>query len=134
MPAWALHRKAFVYASERSGSSAIWMRGEDGDRPIVTADSFPRGDQKFIHPSDALSASRPCALHARQRRQRRSIQLDLVPFRRATGPADQRKGCHRARRFLVAGRGTDRLLAVPKWVCLDDGGQNHRRSDARGAL
>jgi eukaryotic-like serine/threonine-protein kinase len=43
MPAWASHRNAFVYASERSGSSAIWMRGEDGDRPIVRADSFPSG-------------------------------------------------------------------------------------------
>ncbi len=43
MPAWASHRDAFVYASERSGSSAIWMRGEFVDRPIVTADAFPAG-------------------------------------------------------------------------------------------
>jgi serine/threonine protein kinase len=43
MPAWALHRTAFVYASERGGWSAIWMRGEDGDRPIVTTDAFPAG-------------------------------------------------------------------------------------------
>jgi Tol biopolymer transport system component len=48
MPAWALHRKAFVYASERSGSSAIWMRGEDGERPIVTADSFPSGTRNSL--------------------------------------------------------------------------------------
>jgi Tol biopolymer transport system component len=41
MPAWALHRKTFVYASHRSGSSAIWMRSEDGERPIVAADAFP---------------------------------------------------------------------------------------------
>ena len=41
MPAWALHRNMFVYASERSGSSAIWMRGDDGERPIVTAESLP---------------------------------------------------------------------------------------------
>jgi Tol biopolymer transport system component len=52
MPVWALHRKAFVYASERSGSSAIWMRGEDGDRPIVTADLFPAGTTgMFILPT-----------------------------------------------------------------------------------
>ncbi len=43
MPAWAMHRDEFVYESLRSGSSAIWMRAEGGDRPIVTADSFPPG-------------------------------------------------------------------------------------------
>ncbi len=48
MPAWALHREAFVYASERSGSSAIWMRGEDGDRPIVSADSLPGGNTNSL--------------------------------------------------------------------------------------
>ena len=59
MPAWALHRKAFVYASERSGSSAIWMRGEDGDRPIVTADSFPAGSRgSFILPTLSPQADR----------------------------------------------------------------------------
>ena len=31
-------------------------------------------------------------------------------------------------------RGPHRLRAVPKWICLGNGGQNHRRSDARGAL
>jgi hypothetical protein len=41
MPAWNAHRNAFVYVSERSGSSAIWMRGEDGGRSVVTVDSFP---------------------------------------------------------------------------------------------
>jgi serine/threonine protein kinase len=41
MPLWARHRNAFVYSSERSGTSAIWMRGEDGDRPVVTNDAFP---------------------------------------------------------------------------------------------
>ena len=52
MPAWASQRKAFVYTSDRSGSSAIWMRGEDGDRPIVTADAFPPGAKgSFILPS-----------------------------------------------------------------------------------
>ncbi len=48
MPAWASHRKAFVYTSERSGSPAIWMRGEDGDRPIVTAASFPAGTRSVL--------------------------------------------------------------------------------------
>ena len=59
MPAWALHRKAFVYTSDRSGSSAIWMRGEDGDRPIVTADSFPAGSRSsFILPTLSPQADR----------------------------------------------------------------------------
>ena len=105
MPAWALHRKALVYASERSGSSAIWMRGEDGDRPIITADSFPAGSRgSFILPTLSPQADR--VLYTRgTRRQPGSIQLDLVSFRRPAGPADQLKGCHRARRFLVTGRG-----------------------------
>jgi eukaryotic-like serine/threonine-protein kinase len=59
MPAWAAHRQAFVYASERSGSSAIWMRGEDGDRPIVTADSFPgRTGTSFTMPALSPQADR----------------------------------------------------------------------------
>ncbi len=41
MPAWAARQEKFVYASNRSGSPAIWMRGEGWDRPIVTVDSFP---------------------------------------------------------------------------------------------
>jgi eukaryotic-like serine/threonine-protein kinase len=43
MPAWALHQDAFVYDSVRSGSPAIWMRGEGWDRPIVTGEAFPPG-------------------------------------------------------------------------------------------
>jgi Tol biopolymer transport system component len=59
MPAWAQHRKAFVYSSERSGSSAIWMRSEDGERPIVTADSFPSGTTgTFILPTLSPQADR----------------------------------------------------------------------------
>jgi len=59
MPAWALHRNAFVYASERSGSSAIWMRGEDGDRPIVTENAFPAGSKgSFILPTLSPQADR----------------------------------------------------------------------------
>ncbi len=59
MPAWALHRKACVYTSERSGSSAIWMRSEDGDRPIVTADSFPAGTaNSFMLPALSPQADR----------------------------------------------------------------------------
>jgi Tol biopolymer transport system component len=59
MPAWGAHRKTFVYTSERSGSSAIWMRGEDGDRPIVTADSFPSGTTNlFILPALSPQADR----------------------------------------------------------------------------
>ena len=64
MPAWASHRNAFVYTSERSGSSAIWMRGEDGDRPIVTADAFPaQTGSVFILP--ALSPQADRVLYAR---------------------------------------------------------------------
>jgi len=59
MPAWGLHRKAFVYTSERSGSSAVWMRGEDGDRPIVTADAFPSGGRTlFLLPTLSPQADR----------------------------------------------------------------------------
>ena len=48
MPAWGSHRNQFVYSSERSGSSAIWMRNEDGDRPIVTADAFPSASKSSL--------------------------------------------------------------------------------------
>jgi len=64
MPAWAAHRKTFVYVSERSGSSAIWMRGEDGDRPIVTADTFPSHARNlFVLPTLSPQADR--VLYAR---------------------------------------------------------------------
>ncbi|HYL75076.1 MAG TPA: protein kinase [Bryobacteraceae bacterium] len=59
MPAWALHRTEFVYASERSGSSAIWMRGEDGDRPIVTAGALSSESRNsFILPTLSPQADR----------------------------------------------------------------------------
>jgi Tol biopolymer transport system component len=58
MPAWALHRNAFVYTSERSGTSAIWMRSEDGDRPIVTADAFPGTHSTFLLPALSPQADR----------------------------------------------------------------------------
>src|SRR6185437_7230735 len=59
MPAWALHRKAFVYASDRSGSYAIWMRDEDGDRPVVTAAAFPPGTKSsFVLPALSPQADR----------------------------------------------------------------------------
>ena len=64
MPAWTSRRNAFVYVSERSGSSAIWMRSEDGDRPIVTAGSFPAATTSiFILP--ALSPQADRVLYAR---------------------------------------------------------------------
>jgi len=43
MPAWALNKNEIVYASNRGGNSAIWMRSDGNDRPIVTADHFPPG-------------------------------------------------------------------------------------------
>lgn len=59
MPAWGRSRKAFVYASERSGLPAIWMRGEDGDRPIVTTEAFPPGERmSFLLPALSPQADR----------------------------------------------------------------------------
>jgi Tol biopolymer transport system component/predicted Ser/Thr protein kinase len=43
MPAWALNKEEMVYESKRGGSTAIWMRSEGKDRPIVTTDIFPAG-------------------------------------------------------------------------------------------
>jgi Tol biopolymer transport system component/predicted Ser/Thr protein kinase len=52
MPAWARHQDKLVYDTARSGSSAIWMRSEGWDRPIVTADAFPPGTtDKFMTPT-----------------------------------------------------------------------------------
>lgn len=52
MPSWASRRRAFVYTSDRGGSSAIWLRGDDGDRPIVTGDAFPAESRNsFILPT-----------------------------------------------------------------------------------
>jgi len=59
MPSWALHRNAFVYASERSGSSAIWIREEAGERPIITDETFaPRTNGIFILPTLSPQADR----------------------------------------------------------------------------
>jgi serine/threonine protein kinase len=58
MPAWALHRDEFVYISQRTGSSAVWMRSPDGDRPIVTAESFPTGRSTFLLPALSPQADR----------------------------------------------------------------------------
>jgi Tol biopolymer transport system component len=59
MPAWALHRQEFVYDSIRSGSAAIWMRGEGGDRPVVTEETFPSGTtNKFATPALSPGADR----------------------------------------------------------------------------
>jgi Tol biopolymer transport system component/predicted Ser/Thr protein kinase len=43
MPAWALNKDEMVYESKRGGTTAIWMRSEGKDRPIVTTDHFPAG-------------------------------------------------------------------------------------------
>ncbi len=52
MPAWARHQDKIVYDTARSGSSAIWMRSEGWDRPLVTADAFPPGTtNKFMTPA-----------------------------------------------------------------------------------
>ena len=43
MPAWALNKDEMVYESKRGGATAIWMRSEGKDRPIVTTDNFSAG-------------------------------------------------------------------------------------------
>lgn len=43
MPAWGRGQEKFVYTSDRAGSSAVWMRAEGWDRPLVTVNAFPRG-------------------------------------------------------------------------------------------
>jgi Tol biopolymer transport system component/predicted Ser/Thr protein kinase len=59
MPAWARHQEKFVYESQRNGSSAIWMRGEGWDRPIVTDESFPPGTTAgFANPALSPGADR----------------------------------------------------------------------------
>lgn len=59
MPAWALHQNEFVYDSVRSGSPAVWMRGEGWDRPIVTVDAFPPGTTNgFATPALSPGADR----------------------------------------------------------------------------
>jgi eukaryotic-like serine/threonine-protein kinase len=48
MPAWARNQAKLVYESGRTGTSAIWMRSEGWDRPLVTAESFPPGTTNFF--------------------------------------------------------------------------------------
>jgi eukaryotic-like serine/threonine-protein kinase len=59
MPAWARNRPEFVYSSFRGGSSALWLRGEGWDRPIVTEQLFPQGTTDgFITPALSPNADR----------------------------------------------------------------------------
>ena len=59
MPAWARHQQQFVYASVRGGSSALWMRGEGWDRPIVTEEMFSPGTTDgFVTPALSPNADR----------------------------------------------------------------------------
>jgi dipeptidyl aminopeptidase/acylaminoacyl peptidase len=48
MPAWAGRQPKFVYQSERGGSTAIWMRSDGWDRPIVTPATFPPGTTNLL--------------------------------------------------------------------------------------
>ncbi len=43
MPAWARNKDEIAYESKRGGTTAIWMRSEGKDRPIVGTDVFPTG-------------------------------------------------------------------------------------------
>jgi serine/threonine protein kinase len=59
MPSWATHQPKMVYESARGGSSAIWMRVEGWDRPIVTLATFPPGTTNlFTTPSLSPGADR----------------------------------------------------------------------------
>ena len=59
MPAWASLQKSFVYESDRSGSPAIWMRGDGWDRPIVTEALFSSGaTSRFMTPALSPGADR----------------------------------------------------------------------------
>jgi serine/threonine protein kinase len=59
MPAWARHQDKLLYDTARSGASAIWMRSEGWDRPIVTAGAFPPGTtDKFMTPALSPGADR----------------------------------------------------------------------------
>ena len=64
MPAWASLQKSFVYESDRSGSPAIWMRGEGWDRPIVTDALFPPGTTSWFM-TPALSPSGDRVIYTR---------------------------------------------------------------------
>jgi Tol biopolymer transport system component/predicted Ser/Thr protein kinase len=59
MPAWALNKDEMVYESKRAGATAIWMRSEGKERPIVTADHFPAGSTAaFSTPALSPAADR----------------------------------------------------------------------------
>jgi eukaryotic-like serine/threonine-protein kinase len=59
MPVWASHQEKFVYASERNGSPAVWLRSEGWDHPVVTGESFPQGTTTaLLDPSLSPGADR----------------------------------------------------------------------------
>ncbi len=77
MPAWALSKDEMVYESKRGGTTAIWMRSEGTDRPIVTTDHFLAGSTVgFATP--ALSPAGDRIEYTRTRAERPALRkLDL---------------------------------------------------------
>ena len=72
MPAWALNKDEMVYESKRGGTTAIWMRSEGTDRPIVTTDHFLAGSTvgfgrpRSLLPGTGLSIRGPTKTSASQ--------------------------------------------------------------------
>ena len=59
MPAWALHQEKFVYASNRNGTPAIWMRADGWDRLVVSSAVFqPGSTDSFMTPALSPGADR----------------------------------------------------------------------------
>ncbi|MBI2690229.1 MAG: protein kinase [Acidobacteria bacterium] len=70
MPSWARQQPKFVYASDRNGSPAIWMRSDGADRPVVTEESFPPANTAaFGTPALSPGADRVVYLRADQDQQ-----------------------------------------------------------------
>jgi eukaryotic-like serine/threonine-protein kinase len=49
MPAWSANQPKLAWVTNRNGPEEIWVRLPDGsDRPVVTAQDFPPGSNKFF--------------------------------------------------------------------------------------
>ncbi len=125
MPAWARHQDKLVYDTARSGSSAIWMRSDGWDRPLVTADAFPPGTtNKFMTP--ALSPDTGRLVYTRTDKDQKFNDLDLLRVRWPASPVDQYTRHHRARRLVVSRWQSNRLLAVQRRQDRDYAGEDQR--------
>jgi len=64
MPAWAARQQKFAYQSERGGATAIWIRVDGVDRPIVTLATFPPGTTSLLT-TPALSPNADRVIYGR---------------------------------------------------------------------